>query len=66
MFSNIVKGIVTTLIGLLITGASIASVFLLSMTWTQVMLPMVIGAALVFCPDTLFKKIWGIINKKTP
>ena len=62
---NIIKSWKTTIIGLLITGASVVSVFMNKASWTEASVPLTIGIALIFSPDTMINKISTVFTKKS-
>lgn len=62
---NIIKGWKTTIVGASIIIASIVSVFNnKSMTWADASIPLTIGVALLFSPDTMINKISTVFTKK--
>lgn len=62
---NLVESWKTTMIGLIIILASIVSVFTNStMNWTDASIPLTIGIALMFSPDTMINKISTVFRKK--
>ena len=46
----------TTLLGLIIIGGALASVFLGKSDWTGAMVVITLGIGLVFSPDSIIKK----------
>lgn len=61
---NVIKGWKSTVIGLLIIGTSIFSIFRVnSITWTDILVPLSMGITLLFSPDTLINKISSYITK---
>jgi hypothetical protein len=58
---NISKGWKTSLIGVVIIGAALTSVFF-EKTWAEASLGLAIGVGLLFAPDTVLSKITSLIN----
>ena len=62
--SNIFKGIKTTLIGLAIICISIYSLFVKdSLTWSDIVIPILIGIALLLSPDSIIQLIKQYLKK---
>jgi hypothetical protein len=65
MKKNLIKSWKTTLIGFIIIIASIISVFKIpSINWADASIPLTIGIALLFSPDTALNKISSVFTKK--
>ena len=64
LIKNIRTGWITTILGLVIFTASVASVFFAEgITWWDASIGLGIGLSLIFTPDTLIKKLSGLISK---
>lgn len=62
--SNIFKSIKTTLIGLAIICISIYSLFVKdSLTWSDIVIPILIGIALLLSPDSIIQLIKQYLKK---
>ena len=62
---NVMKGWKTTIIGCAIIIASIVSVLNnKNMSWADASIPLTIGIALLFSPDTALNKISSVFTKK--
>lgn len=58
LYSNIFKSIKTTTIGLLIIGISIYSLFIKdSLSWSDIIVPILIGIVLILSPDSIIQII---------
>ena len=53
---NVTKGWKTSIIGLVIIGGAIASVFMGKADWTSASVAIATGIGLLFAPDTIIKK----------
>ena len=64
LFSNIFKNLKTTIIGLAIISISIYSLFIKDLlTWSDIIIPILIGIALILSPDSIIKLIKQYLNK---
>jgi len=64
MLQNIVKGWKTTLAGLILSGSAVVSVFYTkTVSWADAIIPIGIGLGLIFSPDSIFQKLYSLINK---
>jgi hypothetical protein len=54
---NLTKGWATSLIGLVLIGSALASVFTKGLTWVDASVPIALGIGLLFAPDPTIKKI---------
>ena len=62
---NLVESWKTTMIGLIVILAAIISVFTIStINWIDASVPLTIGIALMFSPDTMIDKISKVFTKK--
>jgi hypothetical protein len=62
--SNVSKGIVTTVIGVVILTASVVSIFMANgITWTDASIGIGIGLALMFAPDTIISTVTELFKK---
>ena len=65
MARNIYKGWKTTVIGVVLLVAALASVFVVAtVTWTSALLPIAIGIGLIFSPDDVIGRIKYLIKSK--
>lgn len=64
LYSNIFKSIKTTTIGLLIIGISIYSLFIKdSLSWSDIIVPILIGIVLILSPDSIIQIIKQYLKK---
>jgi hypothetical protein len=64
LINNCFKSLKTTVLGLVIIGLSIYSVFIKDgLTWGDASIPIVIGIALVLSPDSLIKLVRQFLKK---
>lgn len=64
MINNVTKGWKTTVVGLVILGAAVASVFLTSsVNWFDASIGIGIGLALVFAPDTIISRVSDLFKR---
>ena len=64
LYSNIFKSIKPTLIGLAIICISIYSLFVKdSLTWSDIVIPILIGIALLLSPDSIIQLIKQYLKK---
>lgn len=64
LINNCFKSLKTTILGLVIIGLSIYSVFIKDgLTWGDASIPIVIGIALVLSPDSLIKLVRQFLKK---
>ena len=62
---NLVESWKTTMVGLIVILAAIISVFTIStINWIDASVPLTIGIALMFSPDTMIDKISKVFTKK--
>ena len=62
--SNIFKSLKTTIIGLAIIALSIYSLFLKdSLTWSDIVIPILIGVVLLLSPDSIVQLIKQYLKK---
>ena len=64
LYSNISKSIKTTILGLAIIVISIYSLFIKdSLTWSDIVIPILIGVALILSPDSIVQLIKQYLKK---
>ena len=64
LYCNIFKSVKTTTIGLLIIGISIYSLFIKdSLSWSDIIVPILIGIVLILSPDSIIQIIKQYLKK---
>jgi hypothetical protein len=56
LLDNATKGIITTLLGVIVILAALTSVFLLKAGWVEVTAAITLGVGLIFSPDKVAAK----------
>lgn len=56
MIQNVTQGWRTSLIGLVMIGSGIATVFMGKATWTEAIIAITMGVGFLFSPDSIIKK----------